>query len=592
MSNALRKLETRLKLQYQKMRTRALQGTKSRGSADSRRRRKSEGQLDQKEAMRMAIAALKKMKPKEKSTPRSRSQQNPRSESSESDTKKRLKPLIARKTTVSAPKSKPLDAKPPSARPSETDKTSPASARQPAPAPSAAAPTLATTELLGRKRPRDLAKNHYPEMKYERNPFNYQVEEYIPEPPDPEPEFAPGPVTDVETRKRIHAANYHLRQNQTDHLSVRARVRRTLARGAKRRQYHRRKAEYKSVNHWAQRLVLLQQIEFLTEHSCKGDLVVCVGAAPGIHVYFLKALFPWARFVLYDEEEFQIEDNPEEEIRVFQRGMPNSQEIEALYAPAHRRTLLIVDRRSRGFVSGHNKMDAEKAAEADMAAQWELYTAMQPRQALLRFTLPYKKGSTKYLDGQVCLPVWGNATTTEVRLVPNGRSLRDWDHKAFEEQMFHFNTVTRVQYYQHSIRGVRGLCHCYDCASEVSILTEYLKKFYDCWNAQYSYYELHIEEEPEPLDGEPSAELIEEKMPLFMKQINRVCGGSSKKQREFYWNPPPANIRWRRFIGVPGSLTSRLPLAGGNVRASVAAGAGSKDGPRPAKRARPDSAAS
>ena len=33
-------------------------------------------------------------------------------------------------------------------------------------------------------------------------------------------------------------------------------------------------------------------------------------------------------------------------------------------------------------------------------------------------------------------------------------ALRDWDHKAFEEQMFHFNTVTRVQYYQHSIRGV------------------------------------------------------------------------------------------------------------------------------------------
>ena len=53
---------------------------------------------------------------------------------------------------------------------------------------------------------------------------------------------------------------------------------------------------------------------------------------------------------------------------------------------------------------------------------------------------------------------------------------RLYDHKEYEDFMFHFNTETRTTYYEHDIHGA-GLDHCFDCASEVLILGLYLHKF-------------------------------------------------------------------------------------------------------------------
>lgn len=40
--------------------------------------------------------------------------------------------------------------------------------------------------------------------------------------------------------------------------------------------------------------------------------------------------------------------------------------------------------------------------------------------------------------------------------------------------MFYFNTFIRVQVYPHEVLGGEGIDHCYDCRSEIEILSNYI----------------------------------------------------------------------------------------------------------------------
>ena len=119
------------------------------------------------------------------------------------------------------------------------------------------------------------------------------------------------------------------------------------------------------------------------------------------------------------------------------------------------------------------------------------------------------------VPGEIYFPVWGPITTTEARLMVTGHKRRDYDNTKcvllrvfgcisfpvpcnpvavcssqqnvgftpspvsscgrYEEQMFHFNTVTRVGRYAHTVR-TEGIDFCYDCHAEVHILQRYLEK--------------------------------------------------------------------------------------------------------------------
>lgn len=114
-----------------------------------------------------------------------------------------------------------------------------------------------------------------------------------------------------------------------------------------------------------------------------------------------------------------------------------------------------------------------------MAAQQRWVVAMRAHACALRFRLPWTPGATEYLDGELRLPVWGGQTTTESRLVctdlGSGSATKAYDNQRYEGQMFHFNTVTRVQIYAHAIAEIgEGVDHCFDCRSEVAILESYL----------------------------------------------------------------------------------------------------------------------
>lgn len=71
--------------------------------------------------------------------------------------------------------------------------------------------------------------------------------------------------------------------------------------------------------------------------------------------------------------------------------------------------------------------------------------------------------------------------------------------------MFHFNTVTRTSYFEHEVVG-EGLDHCFDCASEIFILDNFLKEV------------RHVE------DADKRAEAVA----VLSKEISGVC---SRKPR-------------------------------------------------------------
>jgi 23S rRNA U2552 (ribose-2'-O)-methylase RlmE/FtsJ len=245
------------------------------------------------------------------------------------------------------------------------------------------------------------------------------------------------------------------------------------SKSSKRRRYYERPENQKSAIHWGQRKLLLSEIEFLTDFGNRkeGQIVLYVGAAPGSHILYLSDLFPEYTFVLIDPAGFdeKLYNHPKIIIRqiYFDDQVAKEYQKDNVYFVCDIRT------------ADHTKLtedENEDYIKRDMDAQMRWHKIMKPIKSMLKFRLPYKPGETSYLDGLVYLPVFGRQSTTETRLVPHDDNMKIWSNTEYEEQLFYFNSVTRMTWYPHSVKN-KDMDHCYDCASEIYILEQYLKKY-------------------------------------------------------------------------------------------------------------------
>merc|ERR1711907_857628 len=154
---------------------------------------------------------------------------------------------------------------------------------------------------------------------------------------------------------------------------------------------------------------------------------------------------------------------------------------------------------------------------------------INPEASFLKFKLPWTKGSTKYLDGSIYLPIWGPVTTSETRMVAKGDAgMKDWDNTQYESQMFHFNTHTRVALYPHPVESehvaAEGICHCFDCTSELHVLKKYLLKFH---TEQVTHY---------------ASEQWEEELSKLVDQVTKSC---SSRRTLLDANPDPEERKKR-----------------------------------------------
>lgn len=257
----------------------------------------------------------------------------------------------------------------------------------------------------------------------------------------------------------------------------------------------------RTTRHFGQRKLLLSEVEFLSRRLRPGDTVVYVGAAPGIHVPFLAALFQRERprFELYDPREFRMREpgnipkqlpswNPagsdatpqvqdrHQTLKTIATHREFFTEATARQYAGRDDVLLVSDIRTG---TDGPELPSDATVAADMAEQERWVFAMEPRAILLKYRLNYTRAEpVPYIEGRVCLQAWTGTHSTEARLEaarPYRRAPAD--ARAHEERMFYLNTVLREWgRYDHGVPlgDVPGLDAGFDSATEARIWREYL----------------------------------------------------------------------------------------------------------------------
>lgn len=274
---------------------------------------------------------------------------------------------------------------------------------------------------------------------------------------------------------KIREDNPHIQQlpeTETIQIKPLTALKRILESDAPKKEYHRRADEKKSVIHWGQRKLLLSEIEFLTQCAQDHDTVVYAGAAPGTHISYLVKLFPTLKFILIDPSDFVVGASPPTiEIRQTFFTDQLAQEF-----AGRSDVLFISDIRSADW-RVLKEEEVEDEVEQNQLDQMRWHVIINPKYSMLKFRLPWGQGYSYYLDGDIYLPIWGPKTTTETRLiVGQNAKLKKYDHTTYEQQLFYFNTCTRVGLYDHVKIEVPGLCSCYDCSAEIIVILDYLYK--------------------------------------------------------------------------------------------------------------------
>ena len=252
----------------------------------------------------------------------------------------------------------------------------------------------------------------------------------------------------------------------------------------------------KNTVHWASRKLFLDKLSFLALFWKPSELaqpqVLFINAAPGGHIDLLAQFFPQMTFHLYDQKPFLLTDNVP--------NQPNYNSNKAIininnFAFTHDIARTWANRNDVIFVSDYSSpntpaavSDSEDKIKVDMLVQQDWYDLIKPKLALVKFRLPYPRPdgptSFKYLSGFLLKPIWGPASATETRLVPNNLQI-EWNLKWYEETMAYFNQTLRestvfINPITNSLAPVNApeLLSDFDSAAEAFVLAGYIKTRY------------------------------------------------------------------------------------------------------------------
>lgn len=277
--------------------------------------------------------------------------------------------------------------------------------------------------------------------------------------------------------------------------------------------------------HWGQLKLFYTELEFLTLAAAKHDLskctVVSVGAAPGHSVALLRRMFPDLEFILIDPAPFVAKVDSHVKIMNTYFTDDTVKTILEDKGVQGRTLLFISDIR----ITVDDNDGFEEAVFSDMLSQQRWSIDLGAAMSMFKFRLPFADsktgprdmrydyralkgtgsvsriasrkgvpldpkavppGTMVYLDGEIRFQLYPPSNSAETRLIvrrsPNGKyMLRAYDYPTYEATMNHFNTVTRCSdfTYPHGAQLAETLAgfdaHSYECASEASIASEYLR---------------------------------------------------------------------------------------------------------------------
>ena len=238
----------------------------------------------------------------------------------------------------------------------------------------------------------------------------------------------------------------------------------------------------RKMRHAGQLKLLCSEIAFLNRFGKTGPcMVVYAGAAPGLHIPRLASMFPDTRFVLIDPEISALDEQEDimpqrkkrrrsdDRIEVMRAFMSDALAADLAKRFASDRLLFISDVRVGPPPGRETDRDQQIRIQRDMDAQMGWHRILNANASLLKFRLPWNlTEQTHYLNGMICLPIFGKRLTHETRLlVERGADMMTvYDNRRYERQMAYFNRVLRVAVYD------SGLC--YDCTAFRRVLAAYL----------------------------------------------------------------------------------------------------------------------
>jgi hypothetical protein len=240
---------------------------------------------------------------------------------------------------------------------------------------------------------------------------------------------------------------------------------------------------------WGQRKLLMMEIEFLCNFASPGDIILYVGAAPGIHIpYLATTLFPFLNFILYDPGIFAFDPITENitNVKIFNTFFrdddiklyctaSNSNESSDKNSAILNKLLFISDVRRLQY--------NEDIVKEDLYLQSEWCKQLRPKSSMLKFRLPYGNGYTSYLKGTILCQAYIGQKSTESRLVviPTFMKNKDkdivesndinnsktceyeecvYDNLLYEEQFSYFNTHVRTLLHDHNTTlGITSKSH-------------------------------------------------------------------------------------------------------------------------------------
>ncbi len=227
--------------------------------------------------------------------------------------------------------------------------------------------------------------------------------------------------------------------------------------------------------HFGQRKLLLAEIEFLTMYGNKSDIILYIGAAPGIHLPFLSFLFPRHKFMLYDSEAFSSQVVAHKQMKIFKSYFGSNDAKEY----AGKSILFISGIRTVGIQKGDK---FEKGVLDNMRQQEGWIKVMRPAATMIKFRLPFfAKEKIKTIAGKLYLQAWAKQRSTECRMMILPEDINktvEYDPKEYEEILNYHNIVNRnVRKWEYPIElkeAPRGYAtNSYDAAREVGIWHNY-----------------------------------------------------------------------------------------------------------------------
>lgn len=265
-------------------------------------------------------------------------------------------------------------------------------------------------------------------------------------------------------------------------------------------------------------------------------IVVYAGAAPGDHDGYLSDLFPRVKFILVDPNPFKIVGaNPvylrrttdavgyDEAVPMLKRAIEGKDRIyiiaglftndlaKAIHDTIKLPTYFISDIRTN-VTDGQSFPDTADIMW-NSAQQFNWIVAMKPIKSMLKFRHPFYEESSEIMEntlkipyiaaefelakkngidfienarrkhlvffsGEVRIQAFAGNSSTETRLVTDGKNIVDWGTPSeYEDKFFYFNAITRpyVRHRNPNVDFNLGFDYCNDCALENKFWEDYLE---------------------------------------------------------------------------------------------------------------------